>query len=359
MAKNISEKIYFLEIAKIIGILIWFLLTSASWLVTPKGSTPSGQILLTRLVQAVAGYLIISLYYLILNILDRRGLLSKRLFFYLLFPVCCIVSLTWNALGDTLGWIFKFNSLELFNYFFFISGLFFLMPTLAFTGLYYAINHWLNFKKQKEKALIATNLANEAQLQMLRYQINPHFLFNALNTIRLMVEEDKTVARKMITELAGFFRYSLAQKENIDTFENEIIAIKNYLEIQKIRFEEKLMIIYEIDERCYPMKLPFFLVLPLIENAVKYGLQTSKMPLTIKICAQVNDHLEISVQNSGKLISNASNEESTKTGIDNMKKRLDLCYPDHYSFSLFEKDSWVTAKIIIKDLKNHLSANPE
>jgi LytS/YehU family sensor histidine kinase len=155
----------------------------------------------------------------------------------------------------------------------------------------------------------------------------------------------------MITELSGFFRYSLSQKEIMDTFENEIIAIRNYFEIQKIRFEEKLVVQYDIDERCLPVKLPFFIVLPLIENAVKYGLQTSPIPLTINIVAKLDAHLEIMVQNSGSLIAGRSGNDGTNTGIENIRKRLELCYPGKYSFSLFERDARVIAQIIIRDLR--------
>jgi len=227
-----------------------------------------------------------------------------------------------------------------------------MIPALAFTGAFYMINHWLNFKLQKEKALVASNLANEAQLQMLRYQINPHFLFNALNTIRLKVEEDKDAARRMITELANFFRYSLSQTNNVVSFDNEINAIKNYLEIQKIRFEEKLEIIYEIDENVTKIELPFFIMLPLVENAIKYGLQTSSMPLTIKIQAKLDPHLIIHVQNTGKIISDVNLEGGTKTGIMNIRRRLELCYPGNFSFTLSEKDNLVTAEIIIRNLSN-------
>jgi LytS/YehU family sensor histidine kinase len=260
----------------------------------------------------------------------------------------------WNLLGDFSGWIFKYNSLDIINKYLFASTLFFLIPTISFTGLYYSINYWINYKIQREKALIATNLAHEAQLEMLRYQINPHFLFNVLNTIRLKVEEDKDSARKMITELANFFRYSLSQKGNMVTLGNEIKAIKNYFEIQKIRFEEKLVVEYDIDESVNEVELPFFIVLPLVENALKYGLQTSTMPLTIKICAKLDDHLEISVQNSGQLVMNASAAESTGTGIENIRKRLELCYPGNYSFNITEKDALVTAKIVINNLPGKL-----
>jgi len=350
-AKKTAEKTYFLEIAKVAGILIWYLLTSVSWIASPKTSDPVSDILVTRLLEAIAGYIVISVYFIIFNNLDKKVILSKRYFIFLLFPICCLVSMSWNFFGIILQWLFKSDCFACLCSYFLIKSLFYLIPTLAFTGLYYTINHWIKYQQQREKALIATNLANEAQLQMLRYQINPHFLFNTLNTIRQMVEEDQGVARKMITELSGFFRYSLSQKENIDTFENEIIAIKNYFEIQKIRFEEKLVIVYDIDERCLPVKLPFVIVLPLIENAVKYGLQTSTMPLTIKISAIMNSHLEIKVQNTGRIITGTPVEEGTNTGIENIRKRLDLCYPGKYSFSLYEKDSWVTAQIIIMDFK--------
>lgn len=352
--RKTSEKKYFLEIAKAAGILIWFLLTSVSWIASPKTNDPVSHILLTRFLEAIAGYIAISIYYKVFNILDQKDLLTKRHFIYLLFPICCLLAMAWNFFGIILQWLIQMDCFSCLFSYFLIKSLFYLIPVMAFTGLYYTINHWIKYQLQREKALIATNLANEAQLQMLRYQINPHFLFNTLNTIRQMVETDQGVARKMITELSGFFRYSLSQKENIDTFENEIIAIKNYFEIQKIRFEEKLVIIYDIDERCLPVKLPFFIVLPLIENAVKYGLQTSTIPLTIRIEAKINAYLEISVQNTGRLISGRTGEDGTNTGIENIRKRLELCYPGKYSFSLYEKDSWVIAQIIIMELKCHL-----
>jgi len=349
MKVRLSEKNLLLEVAKLAGFVIWYLLIALSWVLSPKETTPLREILLTRLIQTVAGYIIITIYYMIFNRFDKRELLSKRLFIVLLLPICCIVAFFWNFLSHVIGKIFGFETYDFFSLYFFISTLFYLLPTLAFTGAYYGISYWLNFNYQRDKAQLATNLANEAQLQMLRYQINPHFLFNALNTIRMMVEEDKDVARKMITELAGFFRYSLSRKDEIVTFENEISAIKNYLEIQKIRFEEKLVISYDIDERLNSMKLPFFIVLPLVENAVKYGLQTSKIPLTIKISAKLNSDIEISVQNTGKLVPPKVSEEGTNTGTENIRKRLELCYAGNFSFLLSEKDSWVTAQILIKN----------
>jgi LytS/YehU family sensor histidine kinase len=146
----------------------------------------------------------------------------------------------------------------------------------------------------------------------------------------------------------------LSQNGTTDTLENEINAIRNYLDIQKIRFEEKLEVSFDIDRSLYHMRIPFFIILPLVENAIKYGLQSNKEPLRIKLSVNAGDDLEISVHNTGRLVDTSADGESTKTGIENTKKRLALHFRDNYSFSLVEKESWVIAKIIIFDFKNQL-----
>lgn len=356
MLKNITKKTYLLELAKFGGLFVYFFISTFSWIISPGNETPINRILLSNTSKFLAGYIVITILYFLLNRLTKRHLTSKIIVIsiFLFFPTCYILSFIWMTLMVSFTNILLSEPLFFSSIFFYKSiGLIFIV--IAFACFYFLINHWLNLKKQKELTMHATNLANEAQLQMLRYQINPHFLFNSLNTIRCMVEEDKTVARKMITELSNFFRYSLSQNGTTDTFENEINAIKNYLEIQKIRFEEKLIIKYEIDEKLNQLKIPFFIILPLVENAIKFGLQSSKTPLNIKICAKANKHLEISVHNTGHLIKDNRESGGTHTGIENTKKRLSLYFPNNYSFKLFEEDSWVIAQIIIKDYKNHLA----
>lgn len=354
MFKKISNETYLLVLAKAGGMLFYVLIHTLSWIISPTDDTPISTIISSNLSKYIAGYLVISLLFFVLKYQNKKNIVSKKAFVLLFVPGCYLLSIAWIFLRVSLYNLYQSEPL-FFSSIFFYKALGVLIIVVAFAGLYYLINYWLNLKKQKELTLQATNLANEAQLQMLRYQINPHFLFNALNTIRSLVEEDKTLARKMITELSNFFRYSLSQKGTTDTFENEISAIKNYLEIQKTRFEEKLIIQYDIDEKLCQLKIPFFIILPLVENAIKFGLQSSKIPLTIKIFAKANDHLEISVHNTGSIVENNGSSEGTKTGITNTKKRLELYFPDNYSFKLFEKDSWVIAQIIIKNYKTQLA----
>lgn len=348
------KKNYLFELAKFGGLLLYFSISTFSWIISPGNETPLKSILVSNVSKFFAGYIVITLLFLLLNNLTNRNLAPKKLFVYLFLPVSYTLSFIWMALSISFNNLLLSRPLFFSTVFFYKSiGLIFIV--IAFAAIYYLISHWLNLKKQREMTLQATNLANEAQLQMLRYQINPHFLFNSLNTIRSMVEEDKTVARNMITELSNFFRYSLSQNGETDTFENEINAIKNYLEIQKIRFEEKLNIEYDIDEKLNNLKIPFFIILPLVENAIKFGLQSSKTPLSIKISAKANSHLEISVHNTGQLVECEKSREGTKTGIENTKKRLSLYFPNNYSFKLYEENSWVISRIIIFDYKKQLA----
>ena len=348
-----KKQTYIFEIAKLGGMLVFVIITFFAFLIYPDRESTLNEIIINVITRFISGYIAISVLFLILNRLNKKDLLSSKLFISLFVPGCYAISLVWILLYILLFSIFEIEALP-FNTGVFVKALSFIYIVIAFTGLHVLISHWLKLKEQREMTRQATNLANEAQLQMLRYQINPHFLFNSLNTIRSMVEEDKNVAREMITQLSNFFRYSLSQTGTTDTLANEINAIKNYLEIQKIRFDEKLCVIFDIDENVFPVRIPFFIILPLVENALKFGLQSSSSPLTIKIVIKANHHLEISVQNTGHLVECEKDEEGTKTGIENTKKRLALHLPNNHSFSLFEKDSWVISQIIIFDYKSQL-----
>ena len=354
MLKKISKEAYLIELAKFGGMMFYILISIISWIISPNDDSPINTILSSNLGKFISGYIVITLLFVFLNFQNKKNIIPKKFFAFLIVPVSYLLSILWIFF-----WISWNNLIQskpiFFSTAFFYKALGLLFIVIAFAGMYYLINYWFNLKRQKELTLQATNLANEAQLQMLRYQINPHFLFNALNTIRSMVEEDKAVARNMITELSNFFRYSLSQTGTTDTFENEINAIKNYLEIQKIRVEEKLIIQYDIDESLCQLKIPFFIILPLVENAIKFGLESSEIPLTIKIFAKANDHLEISVHNTGRIVENNSSNKGTNTGIINTKKRLELFFANNYSFQLFEKDAWVIAQIIIRDYKTQLA----
>ncbi|HKY06487.1 MAG TPA: histidine kinase [Blastocatellia bacterium] len=224
---------------------------------------------------------------------------------------------------------------------------------LSWSTLYFGFKYWQKVEHEKERALRADALAHEAQLNLLRYQINPHFLFNALNSIRALVRENPERSEMMISELSEFLRYSLAQhRPHEATLKDEVEAIRNYLAIEKIRFEDKLDVRFDIDPEAEHFFVPGFLIHPLVENAIKYGMQTSAMPLRVELSARARgDSLRIEVANSGRWADHASGlnlSNGTGIGIENVRQRLEQVYPGRHSFDVTEGDGSVRAVIEIE-----------
>lgn len=221
------------------------------------------------------------------------------------------------------------------------------MTVTAWSALYFGVKNWLAWQLEREKAFQAATLANEAQLAMLRYQINPHFLFNSLNSIRASIDEDSKKAKQMITQLAEFLRYSLQNnRETSVSLAEEIEAAENYLAIEKTRFENRLEVEFRIAENAHDVTVPSFLINPLIENAVKHGLNKSAEPLKICISANLeNNCLILEVANTGEL---QTNGDGTKIGLKNVRERLEKLFAEKAQMTLREDNGWVRAQILIK-----------
>jgi len=215
--------------------------------------------------------------------------------------------------------------------------------------LYFGIKYWIQWSYEKDRADKADRLAQAAQLQMLRYQLNPHFLFNSLNSICALISEDQKASREMVTELAEFLRYSLVNKGSaIVPLSQEIDAIRHYFSIEKKRFDEKLEVEIEVSEEAESFPVLGFLLHPLVENAVKYGMKSSPMPLRIGIYARLeNDCLLIRVENTGTWLEDRSSgeKESTGTGLTNIRMRLENAYPGKHSFQIEPDGGRVVATI--------------
>jgi two-component system LytT family sensor kinase len=221
---------------------------------------------------------------------------------------------------------------------------------LFLSAAYYYTHLKLQSARQLEEMHRAETLAKDVQLKMLRYQINPHFLFNVLNSVYTLIDEDKDKAKKLVIDMSEYYRYTLNKQQQTISIEKEVESIIKYLDIQKTRFEEEFQYEISVDEEVKSILIPSFLIHLLIENAVKYGTKTKKQKLIIHLSAKrVNKMLSISVSNTGKLVhvspNNEKNIDGTSNGIENLKNRLGLYYNDDYSFSLKEEDGWVTAAI--------------
>jgi len=229
------------------------------------------------------------------------------------------------------------------------------MTLTAWSALYLVVKNWLSWQKERENALEAVALANQAQLEMLRYQLNPHFLFNALNSIRASVDEDSTRAKLMITQLSEFLRYSLLQESAKKIpLRDELEAVRNYLAIEKIRFEDKLTVEFDVENEAEDSSIPCFLLNPLVENAIKHGLQTSPKPLKIKISAGLDrNKLFIEIANTGVLQNNSS-QNGNGIGLKNVRERLEKLFGENGKFDLKQKSGLVIARIEITKQENFI-----
>ena len=224
----------------------------------------------------------------------------------------------------------------------------------AFTLLYYLIASWSELQAARERAIRAATLAREARLQMLRYQLNPHFLFNALGTIRSVLYADVSRAERLVSELTDFLRYTLVEGEQLEvTLGQELDTIQNYLSIQQMRFEEKLQTRISADEAARSWTIPAFLVHPLVENAVKHGMRTSAMPLRVAVEACVRaGELQVDVSNTGSLRQATARGGpfggDTGIGLKNVRMHLEHFFPDRHAFALQERDGEVHATLILR-----------
>jgi hypothetical protein len=242
------------------------------------------------------------------------------------------------------------------------------LTLLAWSMLYMALLYRGALREQREHALRAATQAREAQLQMLAYQLNPHFLFNALNSIRAMIDEDRARAREMVTQLAVFLRYSLLERPlHLAPLGEEVETLRGYLAIESIRFEDRLEVRIEVDPRAAECFVPAFLLNPLVENALKHG---DGEPLHVRLHARVaGDRLRIRVENSGSLAAGEAPAREPRDGADgrllgggiglrNVRARLGHHFPGDHRLEIEERGGWVAASLDVPAIFSLAAAPP-
>lgn len=213
----------------------------------------------------------------------------------------------------------------------------------AWSVLYFGIKYHRKFQEVNESALKSAAMAHEAQLKMLRYQLNPHFLFNTLNAIStLILEQDTELANRMVTKLSRFLRFSLDNDplQKI-TLQEELEAIGLYLDIEKVRFEDRLRLEEDIEANARRALIPSLLLQPLVENAIKYGIARSEDGGTLRISARVFGGellLELSDDGPGCEVVDGAISGAEGVGLRNTRERLQELYGDRHGFRLSNTD---------------------
>jgi LytS/YehU family sensor histidine kinase len=200
----------------------------------------------------------------------------------------------------------------------------------CWVGLYFGFRYYESTQTQREAALRASALAQEAQLKMLRYQLNPHFLFNTLNAISTLILDNRnTSANCAVTGLSEFLRHTLDQDPMKKvTVAQEMEALNLYLDIEKMRFGLRLKLDFAIDEAASRVLIPSLLLQPLIENAIKYAVSPSEDGGRIRVAARVTGGmLQLEVADDGPGMVDASRIANGRgVGIRNTRERLQVLY---------------------------------
>jgi len=341
----------------ILNISGWYLRLLILYLVVHKDKLPNAE--------SISHYLFLGVLYVfisyILRILYRKIPRKEKSLYYI-----SGIILLYSFVATTVVYILSYLSIPLFfdfnilkdwqsnllpdsrtlTYNLFNSYISFLL----WSFLYFIINITLDWKDdmlEKQKAL---HLAHEAELNKLRMQVQPHFLFNSLNSIYSLLNDNNIKKTKeMVEELSDFLRFILVNKDKETiTLEEEIAVIKHYISIQKIRFENKLHVKFDIDPKTEQYSVANFILQPIVENAIKYGKITKHEPLEILISSEIlNKNLLLSVKNSGKWANNSKTKESTNTGLENIRNRLYNTFGSQVSLNIKTINSHVEVLIEI------------
>jgi len=225
---------------------------------------------------------------------------------------------------------------NLLGYIWYLSSRLYVL--LSWSGLYFGIKFSRQLREQKEAALKAQAMAHEAQLKMLRYQLNPHFLFNTLNAIStLILDGRRDTANSMVGSLSAFLRYSLdSDPVQRVTLAQEIDATNLYLGIEQLRFGERLRVRTSVTPEARNALVPSLILQPLIENAVKYAVSKREEGGTIEIEARcVSGYLDIVLRDDGPGCADFNERQRGHgVGLRNTQERLQVLYGDEQSFSI-------------------------
>ena len=232
-------------------------------------------------------------------------------------------------------------------------GVFYLDLTLlgAWSALYYAINFYIQVEEQNDQLIRLEAQATSAQLAMLRYQLNPHFLFNTLNSISTLVLLKQTEpANAMLSRLSSFLRYTLINEPTGRvTVAQEVETLKLYLDIERMRFEERLATEFRIDDDTREALMPSLLLQPLVENAIKYAVSPLEEGAQIIISAQlIGPVLRVTVSDTGPGLQpgtdpstlfgvTSTTSDSTRVGLANIRDRLAQAYGENQRFEIGER----------------------
>lgn len=215
------------------------------------------------------------------------------------------------------------------------------LAAMAWYLLWAAIYFLYHYVEKTNNSLKYDAAVYEMELNQLKSQLNPHFIFNALNSIRALIDEDPGKSKTAVTQLSNILRNSLiSNRRKLVELKDEINTVRDYLALESIRFEERLQVSIEVEAGVSSLLVPPLMIQTLVENGIKHGI--SKLTLGGKISVNVflnpENQLQIDIRNSGQLINHLNNNDSGY-GLENTRRRLNLLFDNKASFSVGNENS--------------------
>mgnify|MGYP001559989621 CR=1 FL=1 len=306
---SLLDSVFFNGLYQVIGISLWYTVSFNS-----LDNYNTAKIFLNHIAAAVitSGFWIGIGYYIMSNVVSGNHIYSDFL----------TKSLVWR----------------------FLSGILFYAIIIAVD---YVIIYYTNFQEKLIKEAELNALVKEAELKTLKYQINPHFIFNSLNSISSLTISNPSLAHEMTIKLSLFLRSILSKNEKQKNKLNEEIAnVKLYLDIEKVRFNDKFDFVEEWKNECKELEVPSMILQPIFENAIKHGVYESLDKVTIKLsCGVENEYFKIMIENN--FDPDAIPRKGEGIGIKNIRNRLKLIYNQENLLTVQKTDNLFRVNIFI------------
>ncbi len=325
--KRLSKQFWSLQIGGWLGYMLVVFIA----IIRPQFDSPDfnlvGQII-NLIVETLSGFCLSLLQWLFIQRVIHNTLKQTLI---MSFSSAAVLGLLYNIikLGSykvivhSQQWNEAWNMLEFGGWLLFSLATMFVWTSIFFIMLYNS-----KLQREHEQLLRAQTLAKDAQLEMLRYQLNPHFMFNTMNAIStLILKEENDTASEMLDKLCDFFRHSLeATKQSNSSMKDELELLKLYLSIEKVRFGKRLKVNFDVDKDVMHCVMPNMLCQPIIENAVKYAVEPSKEGAEITFKAYKSDEsLIIKIMDTGQVVKEL-HSKGFGIGLQNTRSRLDVMF---------------------------------
>ena len=216
--------------------------------------------------------------------------------------------------------------------------------------VYYLYANYMQHQERKENEMKLRSTLQNTEIDLLRSKLNPHFLFNSLNSLNFLIQTDTEKASKMLVQLADFLRFSIEKdKQKEVDLKDELANLERYMAIEQVRFGDRLKFFKNIEEDTLNMKLPAMLLQPLLENAIKYGLGSKLDNVEVKVLGKVkNDDLVLEIENIFDQSVNV--RKGSGQGIENVRKRLEMIYNKTAGFQISKTGNSFNVSIVIPQI---------